>query len=160
MRKTLLTGVLVCMLLACNSHAQEDQVKEGPSYIKNEGIREKFLATSSTTTQNVITTLTTVVPFTCYVSSTNACQGRKLRRMKSISGDFEKLPAKTALDSSTTEELTPEKDGDNLGDVPRFLTVWKTTTSTLTVTSTSFNRDVTVSASAFCTYTGFTAALC
>lgn len=25
------------MLLACNSHAQEDQVKEGPSYIKNEG---------------------------------------------------------------------------------------------------------------------------
>lgn len=80
--------------------------------------------------------------------------------MKSTSGDFDKLLDVATLDSSTIEELTPEKDTADLGDNPKFLTVWKSTTTTYTVTTTSYNRGITVSASAYCTYTGFTGPLC
>ncbi|XP_047497269.1 uncharacterized protein LOC125044587 [Penaeus chinensis] len=159
----LLAGVLACMLLAGNSGADKlQQGQEGPSNLEKTELREKliFYRTSTTVTFNVISTFTTVIPLTCYKSNTNACQGRKLRRMKSTSGDFDKLLNKATLDSSVTEELTPEKETVDLGDNPKFLTVWKSTTTTYTVTTTSYNRGLTVSASAYCTYTGFSGPIC
>ncbi|ROT67406.1 hypothetical protein C7M84_014519 [Penaeus vannamei] len=158
-----LASALALLLLAGNTRAEGDrQPEESPSNSERSEVKEKlfFLASSTTYTVNAISSFTTVIPFTCFVSNTNACQGRKLRRMKSISGDFDKLLDKTSLDSSAAPELTLEKDTAHLGDTRKFFVVWRSTTTTHTVTSTSYNRAITVSASAYCTYVGFAEPLC
>lgn len=90
------------------------------------------------------------------------CTARKLRRLRrrEISvGDIPDpalSPSKDDLDDASSEAKGDVFPASN----KLFFTVWKTSTSTAVVTSTAINSSITISASAYCTYAGFTGPLC
>nr|XP_027214374.1 uncharacterized protein LOC113807333 [Penaeus vannamei] len=124
-------------------------------------LREKFLmATHLTSTVTSLSTMTSVIPYFCFTTKATACQGRRLRHTlpKSIalsSGD----DVPFLEDSKNTKKEADELTG-SLHSEKYFFTIRTTVTSTTIIVTTSTNRDFTVSASTFCTYTGFTGPVC
>ncbi|KAK3892542.1 hypothetical protein Pcinc_003618 [Petrolisthes cinctipes] len=114
-----------------------------------------FFKSYSTRTRTVISSLVSTVPYTCFSNVqavTATCGGgRKLRRSKLFIQDS---PLDTKLYSSTgEEEPMPEEEK---ASEKFFFTIFRTLSSTATVTVFSTNRSVTVSVSLMCTETGAT----
>nr|XP_027237053.1 uncharacterized protein LOC113828318 [Penaeus vannamei] len=153
----LLIGVAAVLCLASSAYAltEEEVLQKSPEKAR------LFVASYVTSTFTAISTFTTVEPFQCFFTSANiqACTGRKLRRMRKLSVD---------IDNSSDSGLAPSEGGVSVmqseeKDSPAekfFFTVWQTNTSTATVTTTSINSSITISASAYCTFSGFTGPLC
>ncbi|XP_047491143.1 uncharacterized protein LOC125040570 [Penaeus chinensis] len=153
-----LIGLAAVLCLASSAYAlteEEEVLQKSPEKAR------LFVASYFTSTFTAISTFTTVEPFQCFFTSAGvqACTGRKLRRMRKLSVD---------IDGSSDSGLSPSEGGASVmqsedKDTPAekfFFTVWKTNTSTATVTTTSINSSITISASAYCTFSGFTGPLC
>ncbi|KAK7079559.1 hypothetical protein SK128_000488, partial [Halocaridina rubra] len=143
------------------SEANDDK-KITPKISEEKAIgKEKFFVASYyTTTFIALSTITSQVPYYCVQTSANqGCQGRRLLRRKrrlSIDENVQDVNPLSSLDEAGAS-VAPAKDG--VADPKSekfFFTVWKTSTSTATVISTSTNKQVTISFSAWCTYAGFT----
>ncbi|XP_047491156.1 uncharacterized protein LOC125040577 [Penaeus chinensis] len=152
LRRTLLFATAV-FFLAESSHALHD---EGPAKGKF------FLKSYSTTTFTMLSTFTTVVPFQCFFTSADiqACQGRKLRRLRKLSIDVDEVVDSSLTSSEGEVKGYVDQEADANPSERLFFTLWRTSTSTATVTTTSTNSSITISASAYCTYSGFTGPLC
>jgi len=119
--------------------------------------REKvlFFASSLTTTFMSVSTLTSIVPFTCFTApNTQACQGKKKKKRSLINyNDKDFVENDLELDPSDLVQTLEKEDSAN--DSGKFLfTVWKTSYSTKTTTSFSTNRGITVSVHLRCTIAG------
>ncbi|KAK3882193.1 hypothetical protein Pcinc_013412 [Petrolisthes cinctipes] len=149
--------------MVCGAAAAAEMTTSGTFLPLEDSGKEKFFMKSfSTVTFISVSTSTTVVPFTCFhtVAPAVACGGRKLRKAKQLYYKFEDLADDTQLDSSSdmNSQLTDERENSEDGKL--FFTLMRSATSTVTTTSTSINTSITVSASAFCTFAGFTGPLC
>ncbi|XP_053652396.1 uncharacterized protein [Cherax quadricarinatus] len=153
------------LLLIVVTSAQEDA---------EDGQKGKFFIKSySTTTWTFLSSFVSTVPYTCYktaavAANTKACSGRRLLRarrsnvnegtdstelLSSIRNDNADLLANIAEDGLAASDSDSERE-------KFFFTVWRTSSSTATITTYSTNRSVTVSASVMCTYPGVTLNLC
>ncbi|XP_064089989.1 uncharacterized protein LOC135203995 [Macrobrachium nipponense] len=155
--KTVILALAVtCAVADRNADTEEDET--------NVGLREKIIIASyGTTTYTEISTKTTVMPYTCYTTKAQACQGRRFRRRQRATPILEEdTAALEATDLDTSKELPGEEaPSAEMSQKERLVfTVWQTTTTTATITTTSVNRSITISASAYCTYTGFTGPVC
>ncbi|KAK4319708.1 hypothetical protein Pmani_009365 [Petrolisthes manimaculis] len=98
-------------------------------------------------------------------STVDACVGRRLHRAKKMQFeareevDLDSLLGGTKGDSSTNEEEEEEEAKERERE-KLFFTVWQTSSTTVTITSLSTNRAITVSASIMCTVTGGIVNLC
>nr|XP_045622984.1 uncharacterized protein LOC123773353 [Procambarus clarkii] len=118
-----------------------------------------FIKSYSTTTWTFLSSFTSTVPYTCYTTAAavRACGGRKVRRLRLRSMD--QSNDEVELLSSIKEDTL----ADTVGESERqkfFFTLWRTGSTTVTVTTYSTNRSVTVSISAMCTYPGIVLNLC
>ncbi|XP_042885846.1 uncharacterized protein LOC122262022 [Penaeus japonicus] len=152
MPKALLFAVAIFLSAGSSKALQEEGPPKGKFFLKS----------YSTTTFTMLSTFTTVVPFQCFFTSAGvqACQGRKLRRLRKLSLDVDGV-VDSSLASSESEVVgfaDQESEADKSERI--FFTLWRTSTSTATVTTTSTNSSITISASAYCTYSGFTGPLC
>ncbi|XP_042210270.1 uncharacterized protein LOC121858100 [Homarus americanus] len=148
-------SVCVVLLLILSSMAEgvqeEGDGKEAKFFIKN----------YSTITWTFLSSFTSTVPYTCYLSLAAAegcATGRRLRRSRSLSLNHEATV--TDLLSSTDEGSLDVLDGLSNQEEKLFFTLWKTSSSTVTVTTFSTNRSVTISASLMCIYPGIVANPC
>ncbi|XP_042885851.1 uncharacterized protein LOC122262029 [Penaeus japonicus] len=128
---------------------------------------EKFLlATHLTTTVTTLSTMTSVIPYFCFTTQATACQGRRLRHSLPKGIDISGGDNTPFLEDSKntqqeeTDELLGSLGGREEHKEKIFFTIRTTSTTTATIVTTSTNRDITVSASTFCTYTGFTGPVC
>ncbi|MPC92809.1 hypothetical protein E2C01_087917 [Portunus trituberculatus] len=82
--------------------------------------------------------------------------GRRLRRIRSLRDHDMKVELFSSglLKEAQQQE---EEEEDNIG---KFFTIWRTASTTVTVTTFSTNRSVTISVSAFCTYGGVNLNFC
>ncbi|KAK3892544.1 hypothetical protein Pcinc_003620 [Petrolisthes cinctipes] len=116
----------------------------------------------------MISSFTSTVPYTCFTtvagSTVDACVGRRLHRAKKMQFeareevDLDSLLGGTTGDSGVNEE--EEEEAKEREREKLFFTVWQTSSTTVTITSVSTNRAITVSASIMCTYTGGIVNLC
>ncbi|CAL4122467.1 unnamed protein product, partial [Meganyctiphanes norvegica] len=148
----------VFLLLVVVLHLTSAQLEE-----KKEDLERIFYASSFTTTFTDVSILTSIIPYTCYTTaaSTKGCKGRKKRRSLRILPDvsnFRNDPISPSMD-----DLLVNGDNDdqilkisNRAAEKFFFTVWKTSVTSLTVTSYSTNRSITLSINAACTHAGFT----
>ncbi|XP_042855789.1 uncharacterized protein LOC122242554 [Penaeus japonicus] len=126
-------------------------------FIFTEQIAKFFIKSYSTRTWTFVSSFTSTVFYTCYTTGNPApvaCMGRRLRRSRKLEipiGDQDE-----DLSSSLTE--IEEKDDTTTGKLG--FTVWSTSSTTVTVTTFSTNRSVTVSARVLCTYPGIMYNLC
>lgn len=67
--------------------------------------------------------------------------------------------AEKEMEGRDQEETLEEEEKDGVRE-RHFFTVWKTSSTTVTVTTFSTNRSVTVSVSAMCTYPGIALSFC
>ncbi|XP_037778833.1 uncharacterized protein LOC119575351 [Penaeus monodon] len=107
-----------------------------------------------------MSTVTVMVHYTCAKAvAGTACTGRRRRRSikLDISKSYNPGAFETLVGSSLNTELEEPEESNDKG---KFFTVWKTTTSTLMITSTSYNRDITVSVSLYCTNASMLYDLC
>merc|ERR1739838_293170 len=103
--------------------------------------REKilFFASSLTTTFMSVSTLTSVVPFTCFTAAgTTACMGKKKKSLISLADVQPGMDKDFDLDPSELVQTLNKKDGEDSGKL--LFTVWRTSYSTKTTTSFSTNR--------------------
>ncbi|XP_069178263.1 uncharacterized protein [Procambarus clarkii] len=144
-------------VVSASSEPEEDG-KEGKFFIKS----------YSTTTWTYLSSFTSTVPYTCYTTadavmpcSQRPLIGRKVRRSRLRSMD--QSNDEVELLSSIKEDTLADTLADTVGESERqkfFFTMWRTGSTTVTVTTYSTNRSVTVSISAMCTYPGITLNLC
>lgn len=94
-------------------------------------------------------------------AQTAACKGRKKRRslriLRDVVDDTENI---SNISSSLDEEIVNMEDhqtNKRSAAEKFFFTVWKTSMTTMTVTSYSTNRSITLSVLAACTAASFTA---
>ncbi|XP_042885850.1 uncharacterized protein LOC122262028 [Penaeus japonicus] len=153
----LLVGVVavVCLASLASASVEEEVLQKSPEKAKF------FVASYFTTTFTAISTFTTVEPFQCFFTSAGvqACTGRKLRRMRKLSVDIDGASDSGLASSEGDVSAVQSEDKDSPAE-KFFFTVWRTNTSTATVTTTSINSSITISASAYCTFSGFTGPLC
>ncbi|CAL4133512.1 unnamed protein product [Meganyctiphanes norvegica] len=120
--------------------------------------REKilFFGSSLTTTFMSVSTITSIVPFTCFTTDAAlmACDGKKRRKRTLINLD-EMVDTDLQLDASQQKEAFDKQidiADDNIGKL--LFTVWRTSFTTKTFTSFSTNRDVTISIQPACFIAG------
>ncbi|KAK8725193.1 hypothetical protein OTU49_010746 [Cherax quadricarinatus] len=118
-----------------------------------------FIKSYSTTTWTFLSSFTSTVPYTCYTTAAGvvACRGRRMRNSKRL---FVERDADTfeLLSSISGDDV---KEDDRLSESEKFFfTLWRTSSSTVTVTTYSTNRSVTVSVSVMCTYPGVALNFC
>ncbi|XP_045623431.1 uncharacterized protein [Procambarus clarkii] len=144
MRRTAAAAAVGVLLFLTSTAAEENNEKDDGG----SGDAKFFVKSYSTTTWTFLSSFTSTVPYTCYTTGAGlaACSGRRLHRMKN---------AKLYLSS---QDDLKELDSSVLGDFDErekfFFTVWRTASTTATVTTYSTNRSVTISASIACTYPG------
>ncbi|XP_047498474.1 uncharacterized protein LOC125045310 [Penaeus chinensis] len=139
-------NIIVLSVVCCAS------VSTGFEKLKDEPeLNAKFFVKSySTRTWTFVSSFTSTVFYTCYTSEEAdfvACQGRKLRRSRKL--DIPLGEVDDELSSSLAEAEEKQDTAEKL-----FFTVWSTSSTTVTVTTFSTNRSVTVSVRILCTYPG------
>ena len=90
-----------------------------------------------------------------------ACMGRRLQRskkIKNLEGSLEEAVLYTS--EGTAEEVQREEEEEEEEKKKFYFRLWRTASTTATITSYSTNRSVTVSASVMCTYPGITLNFC
>ncbi|KAK4319704.1 hypothetical protein Pmani_009361 [Petrolisthes manimaculis] len=150
--------MMVAAAVATTQEANADSPPQRGTDLKisnhdtNVGHGKFFFQSYSTRTRTIISSVVSIIPYTCFSGVndvTTSCTGRKLRRSKVFIQGF---PLDTKLYSSVGEEepmVEEEKASDKL-----FFTIFRTLSSTTTVTLLSTNRSVTISASLMCTVDG------
>ncbi|XP_069994882.1 uncharacterized protein [Penaeus vannamei] len=89
--------------------------------------------------------------YTCAKSvASTTCSGRRRRRRVrlDIGNNYNPGAYETLAGSVVNTEIEQPEEGTDRG---KLFTVWRTSISTLMITSTSYNRDITVSVSLYCT---------
>ncbi|XP_042210268.1 uncharacterized protein LOC121858099 [Homarus americanus] len=146
-----LAGLLViCLLGSVAASLPEDDKGEAKFFVKS----------YSTVTWTFLSSLTSTVPYTCFTTDAapEACPGRRRRRVKKLSLDTDTDSAYHSLTSSSGDMIKPE---DKTSPEEKFFfTLWKTSSTTVTITTFSTNRSITVSASVMCTYSGLVLNVC
>ncbi|XP_071522188.1 uncharacterized protein [Panulirus ornatus] len=112
----------------------------------------RIAASRTTKTAIVLTTSTTVTPFTCALATNAAaCQRRRYRRYSDLLlQDYGQ--ERQDIDGSLSEVVENEPSDDR--DPRLAIRIISTVSSTFTVTSTSINSAITFSLSFFCTVNG------
>nr|XP_053652134.1 uncharacterized protein LOC128702125 [Cherax quadricarinatus] len=122
-----------------------------------------FVKNYYTTTWTFLSSFTSTVPYTCYTTGMEApmaCMGRRLRRQKRTHMQVSQEEA-ASLGSSIQSELEGDLiEGLESAQEKFFFTVWRTSSTTATVTTYSTNRSVTISISIACTYPGILYNVC
>ncbi|XP_042219969.1 uncharacterized protein LOC121864871 isoform X2 [Homarus americanus] len=136
--KWLVLGILLAVLSTTQGRNPEDG---------------KVVAAHTTRTAIVLTTSTTVRPFTCALATNpEVCQKRRFRRYSAIADQLLENDG-PSLDGSLLGLV--DQDSESSARKPRIaLNIIFTTSSTYTVTATSTNRAITFSLSFFCTVNG------
>lgn len=148
-------------------------LEKGAAKLSESGNSGRFFFHSySTTTWTFLSELTSTIPYTCYVTdvapdNNNACEGRRIRRSSKFVSDGLANPvlyssggsAKELEEGEQEDPLEKEDDTDGASEKLLF-TVWRTSSTTVTATTFSTNRSVTVSISAMCTYPGIALNFC
>ncbi|XP_037778092.1 uncharacterized protein LOC119574891 [Penaeus monodon] len=145
------TSFVVVALVSCLATAEESTPNESEHEAKF------FLKRYSTRTWTFLSSFTSTVLYTCYSKppGLDACKKRKLRRIRKMDSLSEE-PEVDLAGSLGDDELGEEKtDGEKA-----FFRVWVTSSTTVTVTTYSTNRSVTVSAFALCSYNGVVLNIC
>ncbi|XP_037083365.1 uncharacterized protein LOC119103812 [Pollicipes pollicipes] len=145
MKSLLYVAVAICLVgYVCSAEA-EDSAKE------------RFVALYRTATYITISTSTVSQFYICQsTSSAAACTGRKRRKrradmLQKVAPEL--LEAQAAqLQGSMAEDVAPVEAGSREGRLG--FTVWTTSTSTITLTTTSFNSATTISLVYLCTSSG------
>ncbi|XP_068219177.1 uncharacterized protein [Palaemon carinicauda] len=158
-RKLLLLGLLVAFASFITAEGEEET--QDILDIKKELKKEKlFIASYITTTFTALSFLTSAQPYFCIqASNAEGCTGRKLRRRRKLNIDHSiASDDETHLDNSQglPDVEEPKSDEGASGQEKFFFTVWKTSTTTVTVTTYSTNKSITLSVSARCTHSDFT----
>merc|ERR1712180_315972 len=146
-----LTLLLVCGFLGLSQAALK---KEDDRSNQREKIF--YLASTLTTTFMSVSTLTSVVPYSCFTAPvTNAaCAGKKKKKRSLINFSEDRLERDLSLDTSLSniEKKVDADDKSSSKSSGKFnFTLWSTTTTFKTLTSFSTNRDITVSIRSLCT---------
>ncbi|KAK3892546.1 hypothetical protein Pcinc_003622 [Petrolisthes cinctipes] len=121
----------------------------------SENAELRFFQSFSTTTWTFLSSFISTVPYTCYISAAVPadnmdCVGRQTRRIRR-SQLYPKLEDDEQLYDSLGEEMT--QTGDHINENEKFFfTLVRTSSTTVTITTFSTNRSVTVSASAMCQF--------
>ncbi|XP_071537802.1 uncharacterized protein [Panulirus ornatus] len=151
-----LVGVLV-LSLVCGSAVADTQ--EG----KDESAKF-FVRSYSTTTWTFLSSLTSTIPYTCYTTGAAnppACMGRRRRRAKKLKLNLDDAFEMDEISSSSDGQVLAGEEEDGYSNKEKFFfTLWRTSSTTFTITTFSTNRSVTVSVSVFCTYPGIALQLC
>ncbi|XP_071538185.1 uncharacterized protein [Panulirus ornatus] len=150
-----LVSVLVLSLVCASAVADTQEEKDENAKF--------FVRSYSTTTWTFLSSLTSTVPYTCYTTGgATACSGRRRRRSKKLQLSIDDAQGVDDLSSSGADEHSAsERDDDDSSLQDKFLfTLWKTSSTTVTITTFSTNRSVTVSVSIYCTYQGIALQLC
>ncbi|CAL4191220.1 unnamed protein product, partial [Meganyctiphanes norvegica] len=125
---------------------------------------KNFLASYMTTTYTSLSTLTSVIPYTCYAATVpaTACGARKRRalKIKSITDfDLESNLGSSLLEGTQEDAIEGDRSSAAASEKV-FFTVWQSSTTSLTFTSYSTNRSFTVSILRLCTVAGQAYNLC
>ncbi|KAK3892543.1 hypothetical protein Pcinc_003619 [Petrolisthes cinctipes] len=119
-----------------------------------------FLKSYSTTTWTFLSSFTSTIPYTCFATLNGqmACMGRRrLRRSRNI--NIDSTADDSSVHSSGSEDETLDAE-EKANEEKFFFRLFRTVSSTATITTFSTNRSLTVSASAMCTFPGFTFTPC
>ncbi|XP_063841103.1 uncharacterized protein LOC135089454 [Scylla paramamosain] len=152
--------VVVAVVVAATA-AETSTVKEIP---KTKMPGRFFLnKAQSTTTWTFLSSFTSTVPYTCYTTASTAgatmeCMGRRLRRIRGLRDQdvqVELFPSGPLKEGQQEEEEEAKES-----DIGKFFTIWRTASTTVTVTTFSTNRSVTISVSAMCTVNGLNINFC
>merc|ERR1739838_596878 len=138
------SNMRLVLLIACGV-ALVSQCTAPVSGIEEEPLkREKILF--------FVSTLTTIVPFTCFTATEAAdCVGRKKKRSLIRLDEDNHMDTDLLLDPSQLVQTLEKEDDSPDGSGKLLFTVWKTTITTKTTTSFSTDRAITVSVMAVCT---------
>ncbi|KAK7066869.1 hypothetical protein SK128_011248 [Halocaridina rubra] len=160
----LILAVFCLASLASSNEAQEigEEVQKNAKF---------FLISYSTVTWTFLSSFTSIIPYTCYTTAAVpvACQGRKRRRARKLTGDVSLRESQADLDSSVADIIPPQEVGGSDGSVEGkdpsqqerfFFTLWSTASTTVTVTAFSTNRAITISVSGLCTINGVALNIC
>ncbi|XP_063585253.1 uncharacterized protein LOC134762637 [Penaeus indicus] len=146
------TSFVVVALVSCLAAAEESPQNEAEHEAKF------FIKRYSTRTWTFLSSFTSTVLYTCYSTGDpfEPCKKRKLRRIRKMDVSLPEEPEVDITGSLGDDELGEEKtDGEKA-----FFRVWVTSSTTVTVTTYSTNRSVTVSAFALCSYNGVVLNIC
>ncbi|XP_047497797.1 uncharacterized protein LOC125044874 [Penaeus chinensis] len=142
LKATILVFTAMCCAAAATTF---EELKDEPD------LNAKFFVKSySTRTWTFVSSFTSTVFYSCYTSAAaafQACQGRKLRRSRKLD-----IPL-SEVDEELSSSLTEAEDKQDTSEKV-FFTVWSTSSTTVTVTTFSTNRSVTISVRILCTYPG------
>ncbi|KAK4319706.1 hypothetical protein Pmani_009363 [Petrolisthes manimaculis] len=120
-----------------------------------------FLKSYSTTTWTFLSSFTSTIPYSCFTAAAPppvACMGRRrLRRSRNINMDS--TADDTSIHSSGSDDETLDAE-EKANEEKFFFRLFRTVSSTATITTFSTNRSVTVSFSAMCTFPGLTLNTC
>ncbi|XP_071537805.1 uncharacterized protein [Panulirus ornatus] len=146
------TAVLVLALLCTEAAATLEGENEAKFFVKS----------YSTTTWTFLSSFTSTVPYTCFTTDDTAannmaCSGRRLRRARKLTVDQDASQSDLISSSQAEDSIL----SDAAPNQEKFLfTIWRTSSTTATITTFSTNRSVTVSASIMCTFPGLQFNLC
>ncbi|XP_071538171.1 uncharacterized protein [Panulirus ornatus] len=172
------TGILLFTVLCSTTATNVDEtaaVKAVPNESSTAEVEDKgsnddaykvggkfFLKNYSTATWTFLSSFTSTIPYTCFntgAAAPPACMGRRLRRSKKLSLNLDAIDLDgTPISSSQDESFKDTGEDSDLGK--RFFTLWRTSSTTFTITTFSTNRSVTVSASVACTFPGAIINIC
>ncbi|KAK8386586.1 hypothetical protein O3P69_010902 [Scylla paramamosain] len=156
-----LVYLVVVVVVVAATAAETSTVKEIP---KTKMPGRFFLnKAQSTTTWTFLSSFTSTVPYTCYTTASTAgatmeCMGRRLRRIRGLRDQdvqVELFPSGPLKEGQQEEEEEAKES-----DIGKFFTIWRTASTTVTVTTFSTNRSVTISVSAMCTVNGLNINFC
>ncbi|XP_042855788.1 uncharacterized protein LOC122242553 [Penaeus japonicus] len=151
-----ITASFVVLALVGSLAAADESPQNVPSESQNEG--KFFVKQYSTRTWTFLSSFTSTVLYTCYSTGDpfDPCEGRRFRRIRKMDVSMAEEPDEDLSGSLTEDEFGEDKtDGEKA-----FFRVWVTSSTTITVTTYSTNRSVTVSAFALCSYNGVVLNIC
>ncbi|XP_071537814.1 uncharacterized protein [Panulirus ornatus] len=152
-------ALLVCLVVYVSGDAGGESATHGAE--------AKLLATYLTSTITSLSIVPTVRPYTCYTVDTAVAVSCKRHRRNTekppVTANTPDNSPITTIVSSLVEDddsVVATDHEASTGDEKLVFTVWTTAVTTLTTTSTSYNREITISVSAACTYSDFAGPYC